>query len=289
MANMGTITARLGLDDSRFKTGVNNVGKWGKAKFAAIGGAAAAAFAGAFAVGKFDQAVQRAASIEELSKQTGMATENFQRLDYAMRQSGGTTQDVVRGMNTLDRMMARANEGNEQAIKDFERLGITMDELGDMSRLEVIDKFYEAVNTMSEDQRGGILESLRRLLNDDAARKFLGAFQDGFKDNMAGAVVMSEEVLSNAKLITAEMQKLDDTILAEFATILSENSKEISNIIKFFGAAAGTTSKIARGAQDIGQAAFPIQKAIFEKMFNALVGIERNTRDISTENSVMGG
>lgn len=290
---MGEIIAHLGLNDSKFKAGVNNVGKWSKGKFAAIGTAAAGAFATTFTFGKFNEAMQRAASIREFAEQTGLTAEEFQRLDYQMRQANGTTQDVVRGMNTLDRMMARAKEGNKQAIEDFKRLGITMDELSDMSRMEVLKEFSKVVNSMDETSRGGILESLRRLLNDDAARKFIGAFQEGFEQGMADAVVMSDKVLDNAKKLTGELQKLDDTILAEFAEILSENSENIKNIITLAGGAAGGISKTVSIGQEIGSAAFPIQKAIFEKILGFLSGIERNTEKAAASgdptNVIMGG
>ena len=127
MANMGTITAQLGLDDSRFKAGVNNAGKWGKAKFAAIGGAMAAAFAAAFSLEKLKEIVTAGKDIKIFSDQAGIAAEQFQKFNTVIEKANGDASDTVSIILDLKRAMADARTGNKQWIADFESLGITMD------------------------------------------------------------------------------------------------------------------------------------------------------------------
>ena len=237
MPSMGEIVAHLGLNDSKFKAGVNNVGKWSKSKFAAIGTAAAGAFAATFSIQKFTESLNFTASIQELAEQTSLTTEEFQRLSYQLRQVGGNQQDVVRGVNTLDRMMAKAREGNEAAIKDFDRLGISIENVTDESRLDILKRMAVVFNNLDDKSRGGALDALRRLLGDDSARRFVAAFKEDFVGGLASAKVISDEVIANAKALTGELQNLNDTVMKELAKILSDNSEEIVKIIQLTGMA----------------------------------------------------
>lgn len=264
MADMGTIMARLGLDDSRFKTGVNNAGKWGKAKFAAIGGAMAGAFAATFAFGKFKEAMNAVASIQEMAEATGLTTEEFQRLDYQMRQVGGTSQHLVIGMNTIDRAMAKAREGNEAFIKDFERLNITQEDFANPDRMRMMLKLSEAIQGMTTESRGGILDSLRRLVGDDAAKQFIKMFQEDFVGGLANAKVISSDVIASMKELTGATQDLNDTVMKELSQILSQSKDDIKEIIKLMAdatrAGAAVASKVLQ-IKDVltGEAAFTPQ------------------------------
>jgi len=231
MPVIGDVTAKIGADDSGLRRGIDGAGKWSANKFKAIGAAAAASFAGAFAVGKFRDSIDRVAKIRELAEQTGLSAEEFQRLDYQMRQAGGTTEDVVRGMNTLDRQMAKAREGNEQSIKDFERLGITIKDIANPDRMQIMLRLSEAVNSMTAESRGGALEALRRLLNDDAARKFVGAFQEDFVQGLENAKVISDDVIDSMKELTGIIQDLNDSVLRDMAEILSNSKDDIKQMI----------------------------------------------------------
>lgn len=268
MPSMGEIIAHLGLNDSKFKAGVNNVGKWSKSKFAAIGTAAAGAFAATFTLGKFNEALQFTASIQELAEQTSLTTEEFQRLSYQLRQVGGNQQDVVRGVNTLDRMMAKAREGNEAAIKDFDRLGISIENVTDESRLDILKRMAVVFNNLDEQSRGGALDALRRLLGDDSARRFVAAFKEDFVGGLAAAKVISEDVIKNAKAITGTFQDLNDEVMKQLADILSQNKDEIIEIVKFTGMAVEKAADLIKlmksGSEILGDFLLPAGLKNFE-------------------------
>lgn len=264
MANAGTITARLGLDDSRFKAGVNNAGKWGKSKLAAIGGAMAGAFAATFAVGKFKETISAVAAIQEMSEATGLSTEEFQRLDYQMRQVGGTSQHLVIGMNTMDRAMAKAREGNEAFIKDFERLNVTQEDFSNPDRMKMMLKLSDAIKGMTAHSRGGILDSLRRLVGDDAAKQFVKMFQEDFVEGLASAKVIAADVIASMKELAGATQDLNDTVMKELAEILAQSKDDIKEIIKLLADATRVGATVASKALEIknlltGEAAFTPQ------------------------------
>lgn len=256
MANAGTITGHLGLDDSKFKAGVHNAGNWSKQKFAAIGGVAVAAFAANFTGSKFKEALEFTAQIQELSEQASLTTEEFQRLSYQLRQVGGNQQDVVRGLNTLDRMMAKAREGNKQAVNDFDRFGISLANITDESRLDILVRMQNVFTSINETERGGALDALRRLLGDDSARRFVAAFKEDFVGGMSQAKVITEDVIKSAKELTGELQNLNDQVLKELAQILADNKSEIKEIISFLGDAVSVTADLIKGLRVIASGSF---------------------------------
>ena len=93
MPSMGEIVAHLGLNDSKFKAGVNNVGQWSKAKFAAIGGVAAGVFAASFGVSKIKEMITAAKDVKTFGQQAGISAEEFQKLV----DMGKTSAAVVEG------------------------------------------------------------------------------------------------------------------------------------------------------------------------------------------------
>lgn len=230
MANMGTIMAQLGLDDSRFKAGVNNVGKWSKSKFASIGVAAAGSFAASFAIGQIQKTIETTARIKELSEQSGLTTEEFQRLSYQIRQAGGSMNDVVMAGNTLDRMLAKLREGTNQTIKDFENVGLSLDEIADMSRLDIINKIQESFMKINANERGGFLDSLRRLFGDDSAKRFIAAFQEGWVEGLEKASIITDDTLNKIKEITGAFQDADDELQANMAKTVADMKNDVIQI-----------------------------------------------------------
>ena len=232
MPLIGEATVRIGADDSRLRRGLDSAGKYTTSKFKAIGVAAAASFATAFAVGQVQKAIDTTAQIKELSEQTGLSTEEFQRLSYQVRQAGGSMQDVVMAANTLDRQMSKGREGNKQAIKDFETLGLTMEDLANPSRLDVINKIQAAFMSIKGSDRGGFLDSLRRLLGDDSAKRFIAAFQEGWVDGLNKAYVITDDTLDKIKEITGAFQDADDELKKGMADTVAGMKDDIILINK---------------------------------------------------------
>jgi hypothetical protein len=243
MPVIGEATVRIGADDSKLRRGLDSAGKYTASKFKAIGVAAAASFATAFAVGQVQKAIDTTAQIKELSEQTGLSTEEFQRLSYQVRQAGGSMQDVVMAANTLDRQMSKGREGNKQTIKDFETLGLTMEDLANPSRLDVINKIQAAFMSIKGSDRGGFLDSLRRLFGDDSAKRFIAAFQEGWVDGLNKAYVITDDTLDKIKEITGAFQDADDELKKGMADTVAGMKDDIILINKM-KAEANKTSRL---------------------------------------------
>lgn len=128
----------------------------GLGKGLAVAGAATAAFAGATVVATkslYDGAAATAAygdSIEKNSQKLGMSTEAYQEWDYVLGISGTSMQDCAVGMKTLTNKFDDAKNGNEQAIADFEALGLSLEELADMSREDLFASVIAGFQEMED-------------------------------------------------------------------------------------------------------------------------------------------
>jgi hypothetical protein len=269
MPLIGDVTARIGVDDSRLRRGIDDAGKWTASKFKAIGVAAAASFATAFAVGQVQKAIDTTAQIKELSEQTGLSTEEFQRLAYQVRQAGGSMQDVVMAANTLDRQMAKGREGNKQSIKDFETLGLTMEDLANPSRLDVINKIQAAFMSIKGSDRGNFLDALRRLFGDDSAKRFIAAFQEGWVDGLGKAYVITDDTLDKIKEITGAFQDADDKLKKGMADTVAGMKDDIIEFNRIKSEAqqdvASSVAHVYNGLAIVSRAAGVVYEAMFGK------------------------
>lgn len=110
------------LDGTELSTGLN-----------AIAGRIQSRLAGLISAGAIVQftrsIVDYASKIKDASEQTGINVETLQELSFAMRQVGGTQEDLINATRKLAMARQDALNGDEKAIQKFARLGITMNQL----------------------------------------------------------------------------------------------------------------------------------------------------------------
>lgn len=98
-----------------------------------------AAYGGAMAL--TNQVAQTADKWDKLSLRTGIAVENLQAWGYAAEQSGADIGKLEVGIKTLSESQVRAMEGNEDAIASYQKLGISIEDLANMTP----EQTFEAV------------------------------------------------------------------------------------------------------------------------------------------------
>lgn len=113
-----------------------------KAGTAVIGAAIAGATAAAVATGKaFVGAAQDVAAygdtVDKQSQRLGMSAASYQELDYVMRIAGTSMDSMSAGMKTLTNQLDAAMNGSASAQAMFGALGLSMDDLANMSREDV--------------------------------------------------------------------------------------------------------------------------------------------------------
>lgn len=242
MANAGTITGHLGLDDSKFKAGVHNAGNWSKQKFAAIGGAAVGAFAAAFTAGKLQELIQAGSEIKTFAMQAGISAEEFQKLNFAIETANGDASDTVSIMLDLKRAMADARTGNKQWIADFESLGITMDQIKKDDPVALFMAIGKAV-AKSTELTGEQVNALGRMMGEDTSARAIAAFRNNFEATLESVNVMADSTLTKLREINAELKKAQMANDKQLADAVAGKGDEIKRAIGFWGDVRNTAIK----------------------------------------------
>jgi TP901 family phage tail tape measure protein len=142
----GKAQVELFLEDSAFIRGLNasekRLKEWGASvtnfgsKLATAGAAGVAAFGGAVAA-----FVSAGSRLDDMSQRTGASVEALSELEYAATMSGTSLETLEGGLIKLQNKMVDAIGGNEAAAKSFADLGLSVDELSQMSP----DAQFEAI------------------------------------------------------------------------------------------------------------------------------------------------
>lgn len=105
----------------------------------------------AFFVEKTFEFLERTAeSAEHLARtaaRLGTSAEDFQKLDYAAKQTGATTEDLTNGLSFLARSMDAAHQGAGDQALAFQRLGVHLKN-ADGSAKNVQEVFYDVADAM---------------------------------------------------------------------------------------------------------------------------------------------
>ncbi len=176
----------------RMSAGISGLGaQWQKFAGLAVVG---------FAVGAAKTLGAFASEIRDLSDQTGLSTDMFQRYSFAVSQSGGTQEVFAKGMIAIQQAQQSAITGNEKAIASFATLGITLSDLQKLSPDQLFLAFADAMKIS-----GGSAESfaaLAELVGVKVATKLVPALKlgrDGFLELGKSATVVGEDAINAAE------------------------------------------------------------------------------------------
>ena len=260
---------------------------------AAVGAAAVAATKKIWDLGM--STIQTADSIAKTSKQLGINAEAYQEFAWAVGLGGASEQDLSSGLQTLNKQMEAAANGNGKAAKAFKSLGISMDEVKSMNTEEMFVRISDALagvedttekaKTMSdlfcgssakltEAIKGGsaALEEMRQeardsgyvLSNEDLKKAEEAA------DNYARTQMQIKGVMN--ELGVAVMPVINET-LTEFVQMMRENKDTIKTFV----------SVLADGFKLAGKALVGVMKAV-----PVLVQVIQNAHDFWVETFAKG-
>ncbi len=156
-----TITSEL--TQAASSSGVSNAGRTAGSNFmrglgrgAAYAGAATAAI-GAAAIKAGDAFVDAAGdvaaygdNIDKMSQRLGLSYEGFQRWDYILGQSGVDIDSMQTGLKTLTNQLDDARNGSADAQARFEALGLSLEDINNMSREQVFESVISGFQRMED-------------------------------------------------------------------------------------------------------------------------------------------
>lgn len=229
---------------SKFSKGIQTAGKWSAA---VVGGSAVA---GSALVGVASKSASTADNIDKMSQRLGLSRKSFQELDFVLSQSGVDINSFQTGMKSLLSNMDKCNEGNETAIANFNKLGVSVtDASGNLRSQEDVLKdtiiAFQAMEDSAEKSRlaqeifGKQGQEILPLLNSEA-----GTFEELTKKANELGLVLSDETVDAGVKLTDTIDQMKRSLAAvgtnlgaavmpivqQFAQLIIDNLPTIQNL-----------------------------------------------------------
>lgn len=237
---------------SKLKSGLGTAAKVGGVAIAAVGTAAVAT--GTAIVKATGDVAAYGDNIDKMSQKMGISAEAYQEWDAVMQHSGTSMESLKASMKT---MASAAEKGNEA----FAQLGITEEEVANLSQEDLFDRVISGLQNMEEGTERTYLASqllgrgateLGALLNtsaeetqamkdrvhelggvmSDEAVKAAAAYQDTLQDMQTGFESLKRNLVSEfLPGITEVMSGLTDLTTGDFDAGGSKIASGIDNVI----------------------------------------------------------
>lgn len=279
--NLFDLFAKLTLDSSEYEKGLKDAedkagGFGGKLKTAMKVGAAAVAAVTTEAVALGTSLVKGAAdvaeygdNIDKMSQKLGLSTEKYQQWDYVLSQAGADIDSMSVGMKTLTNKLDDAKNGGADAQAMFEKLGLSMEDLNNMSREDVFEQVIYGFQGMADSTERAALandlfgrsgQELTPLFNSsvESTKELMQASKDlgmVMSDEAVGGAVKFHDALDTLQRVFggAKNKLLGDfmpsltTVMTGLTELISGNGgldKINEGIEQFVGKIANTAPKL---------------------------------------------
>lgn len=198
---------------------------------AVIGAAIAGATAAAVATGKaFVGAAKDVAAygdqVDKQSQRLGLSAQSYQELDYVLNLAGSSMDNMGAGIKTLTNQLDAAKNGSEAAQGMFAALGLSMDDLANMSREDIFKNVILGFSNMEDtaeraalanDLLGRSGQQLAPLFN-MTAEEIAGAIEQANEYGM----VMDDAAVKSSADFTDSMTTLQKTITGVKNSMMAE-------------------------------------------------------------------
>lgn len=142
-ASIDQTTEKAEKSSSKIGSAFSSIAKGAVAVGTAV--VSGAATVGAAAYKMAGDTATNADEVDKMSQKLGMSREAYQEWDYVLSQAGVEITSMATGLKTLTNKIDDAKNGSASANAMFEKLGISLDDLNNMSREEI---FAAVINGM---------------------------------------------------------------------------------------------------------------------------------------------
>lgn len=162
--NLFDLVATLSLDSSKYEQGLGDAEENAKSFGSRLSGflkGGVAVFAGlttavaglstAFVAGA-NKTAQYGDNVDKMSQKIGISAEAYQKWDYVMQRAGTSVDNLKMGMKTLSQQA-------EQNSEDFQKLGISQEEVANLSQEELFEKTIKGLANMEEGTERAVIAS----------------------------------------------------------------------------------------------------------------------------------
>ena len=269
--NVFELFATLKLDTSEYEKGLDDAEKDTQSLSSALGSAgktfatvgAGIGVAGGALFAFANNTADSADEIDKMSQKLGLSAEAYQEWDYVMQLAGTDINSMTSGMKTLVNKFEDAKNGGDDSIAMFEQLGLSMEDIQDMSQEDLFATVISSLQGMEDnteraalatDLLGKSATELRPLLNQsaEATQEQIDALHE-----MGG--VMSDEAVKQGAEFKDSLTSLKTAFGGAANSLAGELIPRITELVN------GITQFIADGG---------LQKLIdgFEKMAPVIAG-----------------
>lgn len=156
--NVFDLAAKLTLDKGDYDKGIEEAKQEGSSFGSSIKNAgktiakagAAVAGVGGVLFGFANQVAGNADEIDKMSQKLGLSAKAYQEWDYVMQISGTDINSMSTGLKTLTNKFDDAKNGTASSIEMFEKLGLSMEDIKDLSREDLFSTVIYAFQDMED-------------------------------------------------------------------------------------------------------------------------------------------
>jgi hypothetical protein len=181
---------------------------------------------------------QTADKWDKLSERTGISAEELQKWGYAAQQSGGDIALLETGMKKLSNMVADAQDGNAKAIESFEKLGLSVSDLSNMSMEDVFNATMMSLgdmeqgaqrNALANDLLGKTYTELMPMINEGS--EGMNALKNR-ADELG--VVLSQNAVNSGVKFGDTLEDAKASLGAVKNTIVADLLPQLTNMLNWF-------------------------------------------------------
>ena len=201
MGLLGGLIVKLGADSKGYNKTLTKAGVMAKNVGKKIKGSLSGRMVGLFgvaALGKFAKdAVEAANKVDHLSRRLNIGTEDFQKLDFAAKMSGSTTDSLAISLQRIDEAQGRLAVGNKETAAAFKMFGITADEAIGIEKADLFKRVAGELKGIVP--TGQQKRAIQQLFGAEAGLKNIRMFTEGLDDMMqtasdSGTVMADEQI-----------------------------------------------------------------------------------------------
>ena len=201
MGLLGGLVVKLGADSKGYNKTLTKAGVMAKNVGKKIRSSLAGRMVGLFgvaALGKFAKdAVEAANKVDHLSRRLNIGSEDFQKLDFAAKMSGSTTDSLAISLQRIDEAQGRVANGTKETINAFKLFGVSADEAMGIDKAELFKRVgAELKNVVPTAQQK---RAIQQLFGAEAGLKNIRMFTEGLDDMMqtasdSGTIMADEQI-----------------------------------------------------------------------------------------------
>ncbi|WP_207000748.1 hypothetical protein [Trinickia mobilis] len=179
---------------------------------------------------------------EIASKKSGLSTSAIQELDFAAKMTGVSAEGMNQAMMRLSRSMANAQQGSAQAEQAFKSVGLSAEQLKDMSIDQVLAKVADAFSTTED---GATKSAIAMQLFGRAGTEMIPLLDKGSagieelrKKAQELGIVMGGDDIEAAVKLNEQFKEMDAQMAAVKLRAGSELAPALASIAEAFAATA---------------------------------------------------